>query len=57
MTSTAPIPLDQSDIAWLEARNPRSEIDAMFACGRFVNVEQEKNGGVVNVNSNGKNRN
>jgi hypothetical protein len=51
MTSAAPIPLDKSDIAWLEARNPRSEIDAMFACGRFVNVE-EKDGVSYGSNSN-----
>lgn len=55
MTSEAvPIPLDRSDIAWLEARHPRSAIEELFASGRFVNVEHEKSV-VNNVSNNSKN--
>jgi len=53
-TVPRPIPLDQSDIAWLEARHPRSVIDELFADGEFVIVDEQK---VVSENVRSKNRN
>jgi hypothetical protein len=55
MTEAAPIHLDRSDVAWLEARHPRPLIDEMVTLGRFVIVEQEKVVSQYESNSN-KNR-